>query len=432
MTYLFRSLLVAALIVSPGAYSQTDSAHTAAILRKHIDQLAAPAMQGRGYEAGGKERAADYIDNHFASLNMKPAPGMATFRQKYDFPVNTFPGQMEVSINGKSLVPGRDFLVHAASSPFSTRGKQVKTIDMRAIADMESWEQTTASFNKKYIWHLQYADSFCKKLNIRPGALAAGLPKGCFIIPEKNKQTWTVAQQLIEATVLYVNDTLVPADIGSASVTMQSQLINSRNENIIGVIPGAVRDSFIVFSAHYDHLGTMGAGIIFPGASDNASGTAMLLYLAAYYAAHPQRYTIVFIAFSGEEAGLMGSAHFVKNSPLPLENIKFLTNVDIMGDATDGITVVNATENPEAFSALTTINNQYNYLPVIKSRGKAANSDHYYFSEKGVPAFFIYTNGGKGHYHDIYDTPEEVTLRNVPGIARLLVDFAGQLQHGPK
>jgi aminopeptidase YwaD len=428
MKYLFNPLLAAALVISVCAQAQTDSIAVKTILKQHIDQLAAPAMQGRGYVAGGKERAADYIHNLFASLNMKPAPGMATFRQKYDFPVNTFPGQMEVSINGKSLVPGRDFLVHAASSPFSTRGKEVKKTDMRAIPDMESWEQTTASFSKKYIWYLQHTDSFCKKLNMRPGALAASMPKGCFIIPEKNKQTWTVAQQLIEATVLYVNDTLVPSDISSASVTVQSQLINSRNENIIGIIPGAVRDSFIVFSAHYDHLGTMGAGIIFPGASDNASGTAMLLYLAAYYATHPQRYTMVIIAFSGEEAGLMGSAHFVKNSPIPLENIKFLTNVDIMGDATDGVTVVNATENPEAFNLLTSINKQYNYLPVIKSRGKAANSDHYYFSEKGVPAFFIYSNGGKGHYHDIYDTPEEVTLRNVPGVARLLIDFVAQLQ----
>jgi aminopeptidase YwaD len=432
MKYLFKPLLAAALLVSVCAPAQTDSLAIRAILKQHIDQLAAPAMLGRGYVAGGKERAADYIHNHFASLNMKSPQGMATFRQKYDFPVNTFPGKMSVSINGKSLVPGRDFLVHAASSPFSTRGKEVKKVDMRAIADMPSWEQTTATFSKKYIWQLQHTDSFCKKLNMRPGALAASLPKGCFIIPEKNKQTWTVAQQLIEATVLYVNDTVLPADVSSASVTVQSELISSKNENIIGIIPGAVRDSFIVFSAHYDHLGTMGAGVIFPGASDNASGTAMLLYLAAYYAAHPQRYTLVFIAFSGEEAGLMGSAHFVKNSPIRLENIKFLTNVDIMGDATDGITVVNATENPNEFSLLTSINKQYNYLPVIKSRGKAANSDHYYFSEKGVPAFFIYTNGGKGYYHDIYDRPEEVTLRNVPGVAGLLIDFVAQLQVSEK
>ena len=136
---------------------------------------------------------------------------------------------------------------------------------------------------------------------------------------------------------------------------------------------------------------------------------------------------MVFIAFSGEEAGLMGSRWFVSHPLLPLSNIRFLTNLDIMGNATDGITVVNATEQPAAFSLLNSINDSKHYLPVIKSRGKAANSDHYFFSEAGVPAFFIYTNGGQGYYHDVYDKPGEISFVNVPSIALMLVDFVSGL-----
>jgi Zn-dependent M28 family amino/carboxypeptidase len=66
---------------------------------------------------------------------------------------------------------------------------------------------------------------------------------------------------------------------------------------------------------------------------------------------------------------------------------------------------------------------------VIKSRGKAANSDHYHFAEAGVPAIFLYSNGGKGFYHDIYDRAEEITFRNIPGVALLLTDFVTALQH---
>lgn len=167
----------------------------------------------------------------------------------------------------------------------------------------------------------------------------------------------------------------------------------------------------------------MGNATVFPGASDNASGTAMMLYLASYFAAHPQKYSIMFIAFSGEEAELIGSRYFTKHPVVPLKNIKFLTNIDIMGDATNGITVVNATEHPAEFAELQKINTRNKYLPVIKPRGKAANSDHYYFSEAGVPSFFLYSNGGRGFYHDVYDRPNELSLNQVDNVAKLLIDF---------
>jgi aminopeptidase YwaD len=111
-----------------------------------------------------------------------------------------------------------------------------------------------------------------------------------------------------------------------------------------------------------------------------------------------------------------------------LSQIKFLTNVDIMGDATDGITVVNATEYPRQFELLEKINSERQLLPQIKSRGKAANSDHYHFSEAGVPSFFIYTNGGKGYYHDIYDKPGEITLNNVDNIVKLVIAFLKEIK----
>jgi hypothetical protein len=84
--------------------------------------------------------------------------------------------------------------------------------------------------------------------------------------------------------------------------------------------------------------------------------------------------------------------------------------------------------HPKEYELLTSLNEKYNFLPVIKSRGKAANSDHYYFSEAGVPAFFLYSNGGKGYYHDVYDKPKAVTLKNIPGVANLLINFVTELQ----
>jgi aminopeptidase YwaD len=195
----------------------------------------------------------------------------------------------------------------------------------------------------------------------------------------------------------------------------------------VAYVPGTeVKDSFIVITAHYDHLGKMGSRTMFPGASDNATGTAMMLELARYYAANPAKYSMMFIGFAGEEAGLVGSKYFTEHPLIPLEKIRFLVNLDIMGDATDGISVVNGKTHEAEFNTLKTLNatreNGFSFAEV-RQGGPASNSDHYYFTEKGVPAFFIFTMGGKGYYHDIWDKAENVTLKNVPQLADLLKRF---------
>jgi aminopeptidase YwaD len=343
--------------------------------------------------------------------------------------VNAFPGKMKLQLNGVTLVPGQDYLIDAASSGYKGNYIEVEKKDLGQISNIGVWMRLMATYDKDKVWLLENTDTFCKVMDIKPRDLPGLLPKGCFILPEDKKLTWTVSQEPIDATVFHVTASAIPEGVNIASVNVrQRYLANAGSENIVACVPGKIADSFIVFSAHYDHLGEMGYGVVFPGASDNASGTAMLLYLAEYYSRHPQKYTMVFMAFSGEEAGLMGSDYFVKNPLIQLSHIKFLTNVDIMGDATDGVTVVNATEHPAEFSMLTKLNEEQQFIPAVKSRGKAANSDHYRFSEKGVPAFFIYSNGGKGHYHDIYDTADEITLNKVPGVAALLINFVEHLQ----
>lgn len=383
--------------------------------------------QVRGYVGNGQKNTASYIQRHFSKLGLSSPTGIIVMQQSYSFPVNTFPGKMKVEINGKQLKAGHDYLIDAASATYRGR-KRIVVKDLASVATAEDWKYTKATLSDTCIWLLTNTDSMARKTNIPSYQLPSLLPSGCYIIPQKNKLMWTVATQQNEATVIYVADTVMPGLPAHASIDIKASFNEQFNAtNIIASVPGTVPDSFIVFAAHYDHLGMMGSQAIFPGASDNASGTAMLLYLAQYFKAHPQHYTTLFIAFSGEEAGLLGSAHFVQNPPFPLARIKMLCNLDIMGDATDGVTVVNATEHPKEFELLTSLNVKHQHLPTIKSRGKAANSDHYYFSEAGVPAFFIYSNGGKGYYHDVYDKPEAVTLTNIPGVAKLLINYVAEL-----
>ncbi len=427
----FCSALLISLILSCGAKAQTwsDKA-TIPWLMSRISVLADTGMHGRGYVKGGREKAAAYIQKQFKAYHLKPVGAGKSYLQHYYFPVNTFPGKMELTFNHNKLQAGKDFIIDAKSAAFSATNMKVEKTDLSTINSSAQWKKMRLTLsNPTKLHYLDNIDSLCKVLGVRRSTIVSELPKGCFLIPQKDKFIWTVARTAMKATVFYIDTATAAINISTADVQVQAKLLpKAKSDNIIGIVPGEVKDSFIFVTAHYDHLGMMGNKAIFTGASDNASGTAMLLYLANYFHARPQHYSMVFISFSGEEAGLMGSKYFTKHPLLPLKNIKFLTNIDIMGDATDGITVVNATEYPAQFNMLQNINAKYDYLPQVRSRGKAANSDHYHFTEAGVPSFFIYTNGGKGYYHDIYDSAESLSMTGIDKIARLLIDFIGEIK----
>src|SRR5690606_28226653 len=137
---------------------------------------------------------------------------------------------------------------------------------------------------------------------------------------------------------------------------------------------GELKDSFVVVSAHYDHLGMMGKGTYFRGASDNASGTSLMLDLAAHYAQTKPKYSMVFVAFGSEEIGLVGSKAFVDDAVVPLKSIKAVLNIDLMGGGSEGVTVVNGSVYTKLFD-LVELANKDARLSKIKVRGKSANSD---------------------------------------------------------
>ena len=119
--------------------------------------------------------------------------------------------------------------------------------------------------------------------------------------------------------------------------------------------------------------------------------------------------------------------NYVQKPIFPLSEIEFLINLDILGTGDEGITVVNGAVHTKKFEALKGINEQRGYLKQVKKRGKAAISDHYPFSEAGVPCFYIYTMGGIKAYHDVYDVPETLPLTEFKGVFQLLTDFVGRL-----
>jgi len=351
--------------------------------RKMLNQLTAPAFWGRGYTKDGMAKAAGFIENEFKKTGLSPMTA-AGFKQPFTFPVNTFPGLMKLWINRKKLIPGKDFIVSPAAKGLKASGPLIGTDSLHYSAGGGSLNIT---LEEKLTWSVATREALHTEIFVRKDALSS-----------PPKQFKTIIENLFIPEFTAVN--------------------------ICGMVRGTKHpDSIILITAHYDHLGGMGRNTYFPGANDNASGVSFLLSIARYYAKNPQPYTIAFICFAAEEAGLIGSRYFTENPLLPLAHIRFLINLDLVGTGEQGATVVNATTFPTEFNLLTHINDREKLLVKINPRGKAANSDHYFFSEKDVPAFFIYTQGGISAYHDVNDRPRTLPFTVYENLFKLLLFF---------
>ena len=257
-----------------------------------------------------------------------------------------------------------------------------------------------------------------------------GITQEGIILIEDVKLTQHLSTTYNDFGILTIKRESINRDFKTITLEINQSFIRDyESQNVIGYVEGTeYPDSFIVLSAHYDHLGKMGSEVYFPGANDNASGVAMLLNLADHYThKEPPTKTIIFIAFGAEEAGLIGSKYFVEKPIVSLDKINFVFNMDLMGTGSEGAMIVNGAIFPYQFKNLLRINTENDYLPVIKKRGKAANSDHYWFTENGVPAFFIYLMGGIKAYHDVDDVSKTLPLTKFEASFRLIRDFVDEL-----
>lgn len=424
----YYSLLLLLLIYSLTAPAQNEKRW----LKHRIATLSAGSMHGRGYVNKGGQKAADYIRRNFKEFGVLPFDKDSSYFQDYFMPINTFPGNVYLKLNKKELEAGKDYLIDAASISYTTGKVKVKKINLGKVKDSAAWDKVKAKIAPRKAYLLKNADTLSKYLKLSFRTFPEQFPDGFYIVPKHGKLTWLARMDTLPRTIFYVEDTVMPRHVRKVAATVESKFIPSfKNQNVIGYVPGTEKpDSFIVFSAHYDHLGQMGKIAIFPGAHDNASGTSLVLYLASYFAQHPQKYSIAFMLFSGEEAGLVGSKNYVKNPVFPLGQVRFVVNLDMTGDATNGITVVNADLQNKEFGLLQKINEPKAYVPKITERSQTQNSDHYSFSQAGVPAVFIYGNGTKPYYHDVFDQAKELSLQNIDGLAKLLIDFTGEITSG--
>jgi aminopeptidase YwaD len=419
-----RALQHAALILSL-LYAVGAGAQDSTYVHEVLTTLCSDILAGRGYVEDGDSEAAFFIEKQFKELDLKSWD--FNYYQTFFVEVNTFPGKMELKLDGHRLTPGRDYLISPDAPSVSGTFPVTRLDRLPAMAPSGRVIDSTLSLKGAVLM----PDSLLGKL---PRPLHHEMLKGLkragarmVIRSADSKLTWHVSPDQAPLAEFIIPDSLVPQLLEKVSVQADAKLVRRhRTQNVLAYVPGTSEsDSTFVFTAHYDHLGKMGKEAIFRGANDNASGVTMLLALARHFSLpeNAPRHNIAFIAFAAEELGLLGSFHYVTDPVFPLKDIVFLFNLDLAGTGEEGIKVVNATVFPRQFERLTAINSALNLLPKVEPRGKAAISDHHPFTEAGVPCFYAYTLGGSPAYHDVNDIPEGLSLAGFKGYFRLLVEF---------
>jgi hypothetical protein len=459
----------------------------------HIFTLASEEFEGRGSGTKGNELAAYYIAEHFAEYGLKPI-GTSRYHDLqapmdgsgYFQPFRVYVGaeagkanRLEAEVNGKKLSfkMREDFMPEAVASTGAAKGDLVFVgygihsslaghedyagLDVQGKVAV-AWEGTPPVTEGPNLLRAYQSGRAKARTAKEQGAVALilvqkedsplpaviagrGADSGIPVVTLRRK----AAERLFAACgvpldELWQNPKGRP--LGNASATVQTEVIQKygATANIIGVVEGTdpkLKDEYIVIGAHMDHLGLGYQGgslysgklpAIHYGADDNASGTAGLLELAQYFAANPTKRSLLFMAFSGEELGLLGSAHYTRQPVIPLQKIVAMLNMDMIGRLRDDqLSVIGADSSPAWRPLLEALNAEAGFNLTMGGGFGGGGSDHASFLARKIPVLFFFT-GMHREYHTPADKPETINAPGAARVVRLVANVAEHIANAPE
>lgn len=412
-----KRLLVILLALCCIQLGAQDMAH----YRKVIKELSSARYQGRGYAKDGANKAGYYLKKEFARAGADEVT-----LQPFTLDINTFPGKMEMHVDGKRQVPGLDFTMREYSP--GVKGTfplyYIDTLNYNSekiFSDLSLPENKDAFVVCDFMFSYKHRDDF-KRLQTDGGAPNAGL---LFTWEEPMKFYKAYGEKVVDKPIIWVPYRF-PKDAKNVSFNIENKFLKDYEcFNVIAKVEGSRHDSCFVLTAHYDHLGNLGRKVYYAGANDNASGTAAIVTLAAYYAKNRPEFDIYFIAFSGEDANLRGSTYYALNPVVPLERIKYLINIDMIGDNNPNQYCEVSDEGMRGFALFEKINAEKHYAKGIERAPLAGNSDHYPFAVRHVPCIFFMNENGDAfkYYHTIHDTWKNALFDSYEPIFQLVRVF---------
>ena len=447
----------------------------------HVQVLASAPFGGRGTGTTGQWLAAKYIANEFRTYGLEPAPGCQTFYQPFSIARShgTKSARLTSTTTGghETLRPGTDFIALQLSGAGDVRAEVVFAGFGMTVAEHDYDDYAQIDARGKIAVVLNYEPGFLA--NRHPGLAARGkstrLNKlmnakrhgavGIILIDVPSSQPstsaslrnrrgvqWQVAPyaawadfpvmwvsaagvaKLLQSQTQFVldaanalADTQRPRSLALEGVTLAMKVDGRRDifetQNVVAFVPGydtRLKHEVVVVGAHYDHLGKK-HGKIYPGADDNASGTAALLEIAQAFGETgiATRRSVLFVAFAGEELGLLGSQFYVNHPLVPLQQTVAMINLDMIGrNARDELTVIGTDRSPELQRINQAANREIGFELLYNGERYFDRSDQMYFAKNRIPVIFYY-GGTHPDYHSSTDTADKVDGTKLARVARL-------------
>ena len=427
--------------------------------------LSTDAMRGRktGFEGGKK--ADDYVAQAMAEMGLDPKDPAGAYLDPFEFQATQVKAPIACSLAGAPLAYGTDFVDLLYSGEGKVEGEVVfvgygicapaKGYDEYAGLDVKGKivlairgapASRTADFPEE-----RFIGAKCA-LAKEHGAKAFLLCEGDLPVVGTIQPAWfrpdmpgLSLSRAVTDKILAASKTTLDAErkardaakeAGKAIATgtrvalevHMDHLPRARGHNALGAIPGRdpdLRGEVVLVGAHMDHLGVDALGRVYNGADDNASGTAVLLHVARTLleAGWKPKRTILFVAFGGEEQGLVGSKHLAEGLPFEHDALVCVLNMDMVGQGKPSVRVAGADRFPAMGARLAGYVPEALQKTVALGGGLDPNGDHWPFAEKGVPAFFLSTEGEHPNYHAVGDDVENL----VPGCLEAAAKVLGTL-----
>jgi hypothetical protein len=427
--------------------AQQPTGDMQADLRSHVGFLAHDSLQGRQTGSPSERLAASYLVEQLNAMGLQPAGDSGSWVQSFGITVRQVAdSNSTLKVGRRSLRYGEHFVVLPGSSGGSAIGRGVNAgygieadtlghndlKDTAALRGQVWWVrwQGPAGSNPHGPWGGDV--NLARKLALaeRYGAVAVVLYPGSpdEVWPDTTFDRRTRGSTIPVLSLTHAGFAALPLGFMNEEERVQVKagvLVTRVVANNVAAYLDNGANRTLVLGAHYDHLGYgeygssrhRGEPQIHNGADDNASGTAGLLELAKYWAQHrDRRFNFLFLAFSGEELGLLGSAYFVRNPWLPLDSVVAMFNMDMIGRLLDSTKQlgVHGTGTALEWSAL--VDSLAGPLRIKSSPAGTGSSDHQSFYLQNVPVLHFFT----GTHEDYHKPSDDAHLLNYQGMQLVL------------
>jgi hypothetical protein len=452
-------------------------------LQDEIKYLSSDSLKGRLTGSAGDSLAAEYIRMKLTSFGFSPLTGDGL--QRFRVTTGILPGkENSLNVSGIDYVAGKDFTPMGFSSDseleaeavfagygFNINGDSLKWNDYNDIdvkgkwvlilrADPES-ENNRSSF-------IPFGGDRDKALLAKDmGAAGVLMVSGPVYDPQDTFESLSSNDHSVGIPVIRIRREVADKIVSKSSITIaalekklnetrkpfvfstgikvkgKSEIVreSSNTRNVLMILQGEdpqLKNEYLIIGAHFDHLGMGGSGSssravdtlgVHHGADDNASGVAMMLELAEKFARTKgsHKRSILCLAFSGEEEGLLGSKHFTEEPGIDLSKVNAMINIDMIGRLNESMNLqVSGVGTAEGLKDLVYAKSDTSVIKLTLSDEGYGPSDHSSFYGKNIPVLFYFT-GAHLDYHTPSDTYDKINYDGMVKISDLIFTMASEL-----